>query len=135
LLQAYYGSYSETSLGSVAGSNGLQIQQSSTFNDNSAHGLSPFQDITGVLYIKAAGLSAIPFYPNGGGGVAYGWTVLNPQTGVWQAAQGPTVTFTEFSASPNSYSVAFSGGAGTVTITRTAGTTPYTVAVQRFGTT
>jgi hypothetical protein len=135
LLRAYYGSYSETSLGGVTGSNGLQIQQSSTFNDNSAHQLSPFQDVAGVLYFRDVGLSAIPFYSNGGGGVAYGWTVLNPQTGVWTCAQGPTVNFTGFSSSPNSYSVVFNGGAGSVTITRTGGTNAYTVAVQRFGTT
>jgi hypothetical protein len=135
LLQALFGSYSETSLGSVVGSQGFQIQQIATFNDNVAHNLSPFQDVAGILYIKDVGLSAIPFYPNGGGGVAYGWTILNPQTGVWSCAQGPVVNFTGFSASPNSYTVAFNGGSGTVTVTRTGGTTPYSVAAQRFGTT
>jgi hypothetical protein len=133
LFTATYGSYADPSLVSSGGA-GLQIQTSATYNDNSGHSFSGYASSNGVVYVRATGVSAIPFYSNGGGGVAYQWTVLNPQTGAWSTGAGPTVNFTENSASPNSYSVVWNGGGGNFTITRTGGTTPYTVHVQLFGT-
>lgn len=129
LLTATYGSYADPSLTS-SGSNGLQITLSASYNDNSAHQVAFVQNRTGVIYIRAGNLSALPFYPNGGGGVAYQWTVLNPQTGTWGTGSGPTVNFTENGASPNSYSVVFSGGGGSFTITRTGGSQAYSVFLQ-----
>ena len=120
---------SSVSLGTT---NGFNIYASATYNDNSAHTFSNVDSSAGAIHIRATGLASIPFYPNAGGGIAYAWNVLNPQTGVWTNGAGPTVNFTEASSSPNSYSVVFNGGGGSFTITRTSGTTPYLVAVQKL---
>jgi len=131
LFNAITGSYSDVSINNT---NSFQISIKATYSDNSPHQFSNIESCAGMIHIRATGLASIPFYPNAGGGIAYGWTVLNPQLGTWAVGQGPTVNFTEFSSSPNSYSVVFNGGGGSFTITRTGGTTPYTVAVQRFAT-
>ena len=131
LFNALYGSYSQPSISA----GGLQISTSATFNDNSAHQFADVNDRMGVLHISSSGLSSIPFYCNGGGGIAYQWTVLNPQTGVWSTGAGPTVTFTDAGSSANSYSVVFNGGSGFVDVTRTGGSKSYTVAIQLFAST
>ena len=133
LLQANFGSYADPSLAS-SGSLGLQVSASASYNDNSAHTFTGLANVSAVIHIRAGNLSSIPFYPNGGGGVAYQWTALNPQTGVWNTGAGPTINFTENGSSPNSYSVVFNGGGGSFAITRTGGTTAYTVFIQLFAT-
>jgi hypothetical protein len=132
LFNAISGSYSDVSFYNTSG---LQISEKATYSDNSAHQFNNIDSRAGMVHIRATGLASIPFYPNAGGGVAYQWTVLNPQTGTWAVGAGPTVNFTENSSSPNSYSVVFNGGGGSFTITRTGGTTAYTVAVQKFAST
>lgn len=123
------GSYT---VGNLSTSQGFNINQYASYNDNSAHAFNGYQNFTFTIYIRANGLSAIPVYCNGGGGIAYQWTALNPQTGSWTTGSGPTINFTEASSSPNSYSVVFNGGGGSFTVTRTGGTAPYTVYVQTF---
>ena len=134
LLSAIYGSYADQSLAS-SGSLGFQIGASASYNDNSAHTFSGISQLTGVIYVRqsGAGVSSIPFYPNAGAGIAYQWTALNPQTGLWLTGAGPTINFTSASSGGNSYSVVFNGGSGTFTITRTGGTGAYGVYVQYLG--
>lgn len=85
---ATYGSYADPSLAS-SGSTGLQIYFSASYNDNSLHTITGYASTSGVIYIRQNGVSAIPFYCNGGGGIAYQWTILNPQTGAWVSGSGP----------------------------------------------
>jgi len=134
LLQASYGSYADPSFAS-SGSNGFQVTASASYNDSSSHQVAFVQNTYGVINIRGGNLSSIPFYPNGGGGVAYQWTALNPQLGTWLTGAGPTVNFTENSASPNSYSIVFNGGGGSFTVQRTGGSGAYSVYVQTFGNT
>ena len=51
---------------------GLNITENTTFNDNSGHTFTSKQNTHGYIYIKdeggGNGMTAIPFFPNGGGG-------------------------------------------------------------------
>jgi hypothetical protein len=133
-LVATYGSYADPSLAS-SGSAGFNIITSATYNDSSSHFIVQAQNMMGVVHIRSGGVSSLPFYPNGGAGVAYGWTLLNPGNGTWAVGQGIAQSFTEFSSSPNSYTVTLNGGNGELTVQRTAGTNAYTVYIQYFANT
>lgn len=81
---------------------------------------------SGVLRISAGGgsqVSDIPFWTNGGNGVAFKWTMLDPDTG-WQINSNTSFSFTD-AGGLNTYTVLFNGGNGTITVTRTAGTTAF----------
>lgn len=106
------------------------IRESGTFNDGIAHSFSSWGASVGVVYIKAGvdGITAIPFFPNGGGGVGFTPNILDPDSGLW--VYGNTVTFTTGGVSANSYSVTISNGAGQVIVQRTGGTTEYSVYIQ-----
>jgi hypothetical protein len=125
---ASYGIYADPSLAS-SGSTGLQISTSATYNDNSGH-VFYINNAAGVIHIRQGGLSSIPFYPNGGAGVAYQMAFMNPQTAVWTTTTFGTITFTENTLSGNTYTIAFNGGNGGATITRTAGSNAYGVYIQ-----
>jgi hypothetical protein len=129
LFTATYGSYADPSLAS-SGSLGLQVQTSATYNDNSLHTLTGYASTSGVIYIRQNGVSAIPFYCNGGGGIAYQWTMLNPQTGAWVTGSGPSISFSDAGASPNTYTVSLGGGGGQIYIQRTGGSAAYGVYIQ-----
>ena len=102
-----------------------------TYNDGSAHivaqGNYSVNNASGMLIVND---THIPFWANGGTGVAFRWTVLDPDTG-WQVNFNGAFSFTDASAA-NTYSVTFSGGDGSITIQRTAGATAYRVRVFRF---
>ena len=105
---------------------GLNIQESGTFNDGSAHNFSSWGSKCGCAYIDSGGgVTAIPWFSNGGGGVGYTFTILDPDAGTW--TYGNTVTFTSLGTGANTYSFTVSNGAGQPIITRTGGTAAYTV--------
>jgi len=112
---------------------GMNITENSTYNDNNGHTFSSKQNTHGVIYIKDEGnnngFSAIPFHPNGGGGVGYAWTALDPDAGSFTTG---TVTFTMAGNSNLAFTVSMAAGSGTITITRTGGSQLYRVIIMEF---
>lgn len=105
---------------------GLNIQESGTFNDGSAHSFAGWGGKYMEIYVTSGdGITVIPVYSNGGGGVGFTFTILDPDAGTW--TYGNTVTFTSIGTHSNTYSLTVSSGAGQPIITRTAGTSSYTV--------
>jgi hypothetical protein len=112
---------------------GMNITENTTFNDASGHIFYSKQNTHFVTYIAVTGvgITAIPAYPNGGGGVAYTWNYLDPDAGTWTYGAG-TVTFTMGGSPSNAFTVAFAGGSGQITITRTSGSSLYRVVMMEF---
>jgi hypothetical protein len=77
------------------------------------------------------GITTIPVYPNGGGGIAYTWNYLDPDAGTWTYGAG-TVTFTMGGSPANTFTIAFAGGSGQITVTRTSGSSLYRVVMMEF---
>ena len=111
---------------------GFNIETTATFNDNSTHTMGSFNNCTGIIYVVGSGgTSALPFYSNGGGGVAWQWSFLSPTSTAWVYGSG-TASFTTAGTGGNSYNITFSNGGGTISIARTAGSSSYTYYVQLF---
>jgi hypothetical protein len=112
---------------------GMNVTENTTFNDASGHIFYSKQNTHFVTYIAVTGvgITAIPAYPNGGGGVAYTWNYLDPDAGTWTYGAG-TVTFTMGGSPSNAFTVAFAGGSGQITITRTSGSSLYRVVMMEF---
>jgi len=112
---------------------GMNITENSTYNDNNGHTFSSKQNTHGVIYIKDEGnnngFSAIPFYPNAGGGIGYAWNALDPDAGSFTTG---TVTFTMAGNSNLAFTVSMAAGSGTITITRTGGSQLYRVVIMEF---
>ena len=112
---------------------GMNITENTTFNDASGHIFYSKQNTHFVIYIAVdgVGITTIPVYPNGGGGIAYTWNYLDPDAGTWTYGAG-TVTFTMGGSPANTFTVAFAGGSGQITITRTSGSSLYRVVMMEF---
>ena len=111
---------------------GFNIEATGTFNDNSAHSMGSYNNCSGFIYIVGAGgTTAFPFWSNGGGGVAWQWTFLPPTSTTWVYGSG-VASFTTAGTGGNSYQVNFSSGGGTITVTRTAGSSSFVYYVQLF---
>ncbi|MDB2510112.1 hypothetical protein N9X32_06245 [Pseudomonadales bacterium] len=112
---------------------GMNITENTTFNDSSGHTFTSKQNTHLVIYIAVTGvgITTIPAYPNGGGGVGYNWNVLDPDNGTWTYG-APTISFTLSGSPSNAFSVAFAGGSGQITITRTSGSSLYRVVMMEF---
>lgn len=112
---------------------GMNVTENSTYNDNSGHSFSSKHNTHGVIYIKDeggnTGYAALPFYPNGGGGIAYEWNILDPDNGTWVRGN---VGFGLGGSSNLDFTVAFATGSGTITVTRTAGSALYRVVIMEF---
>jgi hypothetical protein len=116
---------------------GIQIQESiGPFNDNSPRTFSdPCNSSFSVIYISSnVGLTSIPVYSNGGAGMAWNFTALTPGTGTWTNGAGLSISFTQAGTGGNTYTVSISGANGIITITRTAGSLPYTAYLQLLAT-
>jgi len=101
------------------------------FNDGSNHVIGAINNRWGLAVITTASNSSfIPFFANGGAGVAYRWTYLDLDT-AWVFSSNGTFSFQDGS-SANTYTVGFIGGSGNLEVQRTAGTTAYTVTVYGF---
>lgn len=109
---------------------GMNVTENSTYNDNSGHTFTSKHNTHGVIYIKDeggnTGYAALPFYPNGGGGVAYEWNILDPDGATWTTGN---VGFGLGGSANLDFTVAFAGGSGNITVTRTAGTNLYRVVI------
>jgi hypothetical protein len=114
---------------------GMNITENSTFNDNSGHNFTSKQNTHGVIYIKDEGnnngFAAIPFYPNAGGGIAYQWSVLDPDSATWSSG-APSITVNLGGTSGLGFGVTFAAGSGVITITRTSGSQLYRVVFMEF---
>jgi len=128
-IQSNIGIYSNPNVST----GGLQIAYKlANINDNSAHVSPSFPNFTGnVIISSSAGLTAIPIYANAGSGVAFSCTYLTPGTGTWAyTATNFSFSFTQPGTGGNTYTVAWSGGGATITVTRTAGSLAYTFCMQ-----
>lgn len=108
----------------------------STFSDALAHQVAFVNQLAGRLVIRASGsgTTSVPFYPNGGSGIGYHWSVLNPSTGGWIATSGGDISFSLTDGSGvNTYTVTFSYASGFVEVQRTAGSTTYRATVIQAG--
>ena len=111
---------------------GLNIKESGTFNDNLTHAFSSWGAASGIAYINSGnGPTIIPWFSNGGGGVGFLFSILDPDAGTW--TYGNTVTFTSIGSTPNTYSFTVSNGAGQPIIQRTGGTTSYSIYIAILG--
>jgi hypothetical protein len=114
---------------------GMNVTENTTFNDNSGHNFTSKQNTHGVIYINdeggGNGFAAIPFYSNGGGGIAYQWSILDPDAGTWHSGQ-PSITVNLGGTSGLGFGVTFAGGSGIITITRTSGSQLYRVVIMEF---
>jgi hypothetical protein len=101
-----------------------------SITDNVLHNIVAVNHKSGIIRIIAgpsAQITDIPFYTNGGAGVSYKWTFLDPDTG-WVINTNGTISFID-AGGINTYSVTFTGGSGMLSVQRTGGTTNYTVTV------
>ena len=88
------------------------------------------QQIPGILSIQqlnSASVTHIPFYGTGGGGVSFRYTILDPDTGWLVNQNGVSFSFVDQGTAGNTYTVAFTGGGGIVTVQRTSGSQSYRV--------
>lgn len=108
------------------------VTYTATTSADAIHQLAFVNNAAGVFRIIASSTSQggqtsdCPFWPNGGTGSAYKWTVIPPSssTGLLQNFNG-SFTFSDASA-VNTYTVTFTGASGALTIQRTGGLIPYT---------
>lgn len=106
--------------------------QYGAFNDASNHILGVVASCWGVAEVgSTAGITSIPFYGNGGAGVGWHFTCLNPGTGWVVNGNGVSFSFTDGSGT-NTYTFSIASGSGAISITRTAGSASYTVLVTTF---
>ncbi len=111
---------------------GLNIKESGTWNDNLSHAFSSWGAAFGIAYINSGnGVTVIPWFSNGGGGVGFLHNILDPDAGTW--VYGNTVNFTSVGSTNNTYSFTVSNGAGQPIIQRTAGTNSYSVYIAILG--
>jgi len=116
--------------------NGISVVYRATFNDGVNRELGAgWANTFGMVTIKATGGNTnIPFFGNGGGGVAYAATAFDPDAGTWSYGAGPTITFTTSGTGGNTFVLAFKGGSGLFDLQRTAGSGSFTVVIQHFTT-
>lgn len=129
---AAYGKFTTLLYSELVASAGLNIKESGTWNDNLSHSFSSWGAAWGIAYINSGnGVTVIPWFSNGGGGVGFLHNILDPDAGTW--VYGNTVTFTSVGSTNNTYSFTVSNGAGQPIIQRTGGTNSYTVYIAIMG--
>jgi hypothetical protein len=112
---------------------GLNVISVNTFNNSSANNIGAINyGCTLITINQGNGATVIPFFMNGGGGIAWQGSMLDPDNGNFVHGSGPTVSFTSGGTSGNTYSVSLVGGVGNGTVQRTSGSAAYTVVVQRL---
>lgn len=113
-------------------SGGTNIVDSRTITDSSSVNISNVQNASGIFFVYTGQTTAIPFYANGGGGVAYRWTVLDPDTG-WNSNWNGTFSFVQAGSGTHTFTVGFGSGNGVLSIQRTAGTGTYYTKLMILG--
>ena len=130
------GSYANPNINSASG--GVQISSRfGPFNNNSANSSTGdgISNASGCIIIdSSAGVTTIPYFSNGGGGVGWRWTYLDPDAGTWaySPAADSVITFTQAGTGGNSYTVTLAYGTGLVTVQRTAGSLEYDFMIQKL---
>lgn len=118
-------------------SGGFNILAAYSYNDNNVNtiGAATYNNASQVIHISTTvGLTSIPIYTNGGGGVAWAYNYLDPDAATWSfSSASPTITFTQNGTGGNTFSIVLSSTNGNGTIQRTAGSLAYSVYVQRLG--
>lgn len=123
------GKFTKLDYAQSVSANGLNIKESGTFNDALTHTFSGWGTACGVAFINSGGgITAIPWFPNGGDGIGYSFCILDPDAGTW--TYGNTITFTSTGLNVNSYTVTIAAGSGRVEVTRTSGTSAYSIYIQ-----
>lgn len=127
------GSYLDPSLAN----GGFNILASYSYNNGTANtiGSATYQNAHHIIYVSStAGVTTIPIYSNGGSGVAFDYTYLDPDAGTWtRTTAGVTISFVQSGTGGNTFSIVISNSNGNGTIQRTAGSLAYSVYVQRLG--
>jgi hypothetical protein len=83
-----------------------------------------------IQQLNSGSATHIPFYGTGGGGISYRYTILDPDSGWLVNQNGVSFSFVDTGTSPNTYTVAITGGGGVVTVQRTSGSQSYRVWLQ-----
>lgn len=114
-----------------AGASGLNIVAYYSFDNDSANSIgSDFNNRATILYVVTTnGTTAIPMYPNAGGGVAWQVRIFDPDSLVFRNNQ---VDWVQGGSSGNTFQLITNSGSGAGTIERTAGSLAYQVYICRI---
>jgi hypothetical protein len=113
---------------------GFNIFSSYSYNNGTANTIGDnFNNAhNNIIIVSTAGTTVIPVYANGGAGIAWTFTALDPDAGTWSYGTGLTINFVQAGTGGNTYSIVLASGSGQGTIQRTAGSLSYTVYIQRM---
>ena len=113
---------------------GVNVSLSASYNDTSNHvvGGVNAQSFALITINTSNGATHIPVYRNGGAGVAYAGTMLDPDNQTW-VALGTSITFNQTGSFPQTFVVSITGGGSVLNVQRTSGINAYSVYVQLLG--
>jgi len=116
------------------GGGGVNVASSASYNDTSNHtvGVINTQSFALITINTSNGATHIPVYRNGGAGVAYGGTMLDPDNQTW-VALGTSITFNQPGSFPQTFVVSLTTGGSTLNVQRSSGSNAYSVYVQLLG--
>jgi hypothetical protein len=113
---------------------GVNVVLSATYNDTSNHAVGGVntQSFALITINTSNGATHIPVYRNGGAGVAYAGTMLDPDNQTW-VALGTSITFNQPGSFPQTFVVSITTGGSLLNVQRTSGSNAYSVFVQLLG--
>jgi hypothetical protein len=113
---------------------GVNVSLSASYNDTSNHTVGGVntQSFALITINTSNGATHIPVYRNGGAGVAYGGTMLDPDNQTW-VALGTSITFNQPGSFPQTFVVSITSGGSQLNVQRTSGSNAYSVYVQLLG--
>jgi len=113
---------------------GVNVALSASYNDTSNHlvGGVNTQSFALITINTSNGATHIPVYRNGGAGVAFDGTMLDPDNKTW-VALGASITFNQPGSFPQTFVVSITGGGSQLYVQRTSGSNAYSVFVQLLG--
>jgi len=113
---------------------GVNVTLSASYNDTSNHlvGGVETQSFALITINTSNGATHIPVYRNGGAGVAYAGTMLDPDNQTW-VALGTSITFNQPGSFPQTFVVSITTGGSQLYVQRTSGSNAYSVFVQLLG--
>ena len=116
--------------------NGLSVVSRATYDDGVNRSLgAAWNNTFGVITIKGTGgATNIPFFSNGGSGIGFTCTTLDPDAGTWSYGSAVTISWTTAGTGGNTFVLAFLGGSGTFELQRTSGSGSFTVVIQHYTT-
>ncbi len=113
---------------------GVNVSLSASYNDTSNHlvGGVNSQSFALITINTSNGATNIPVYRNGGAGVAYAGTMLDPDNQTW-VVLGTSITFNQPGSFPQTFVVSITTGGSQLYVQRTSGSNAYSVFVQLLG--